>query len=129
LYSRLVLEVKNQVDNGDIGLECFAARLWDQKEKMNLDLEEISYSQPSSYAILRSHPNARDLVAGTAFEAGTDTLASSTLWFLMAMALYPDVMKKAQAELDRVLGEGTMPRLSDLNDLPYCVAVTKEVFR
>jgi hypothetical protein len=43
LYNRLALEVKEKMDNGNIGLECFAARLWDQREKMNLDLEELSY--------------------------------------------------------------------------------------
>lgn len=44
-YNRLVLEVKEKMKNGEIGLECFAARLWDQQEKMGLDLEEVSYGQ------------------------------------------------------------------------------------
>jgi cytochrome P450 len=70
-------------------------------------------------------------VAGSAFEAGTDTTAATVQWFLMAMVLYPSTMKKAQEELDRVLGAdgNVMPGFSHINDLPYCVAVTKEVFR
>lgn len=33
------------MDNEEIGLECFTARLWDQQERMGLDLEELSYSE------------------------------------------------------------------------------------
>lgn len=49
----------------------------------------------------------------------------------MAMILYPQTMKKAQAEIDSLLGaDGVkMPGFSDINDLPYCVALTKEVLR
>lgn len=71
------------------------------------------------------------VVAGSAFEAGTDNTAGSILWFIEAMMLYPDVVKKAQAELDSVLGpQGyTAPGFQHLEQLPYCVALTKEVFR
>lgn len=70
-------------------------------------------------------------MAGTAFEAGTDTTSGSLLWFFMAMVLYPDAMLKAQAELDSVLGKDgeQMPHFEDYDKLPYCVALTKEVFR
>jgi hypothetical protein len=43
----------------------------------------------------------------------------------MAMALYPDVQKKAQAELDRVLG-GRLPEFHDRPNLPYINALIKE---
>jgi cytochrome P450 len=43
----------------------------------------------------------------------------------MAMALYPDVQKKAQAELDRVLG-GRLPEFNDRPNLPYINAMIKE---
>ncbi|THV03623.1 cytochrome P450 [Dendrothele bispora CBS 962.96] len=113
LYTRLIMEVKQKIDDGNTGFECFAARLWDQKDSLGFDLEDMAY------------------VAGTAFEAGTDTTASTILWFLMAMLLYPNTMKKAQAELDAVMGsEGKfMPGFAHINQLPYCVALTKEVFR
>lgn len=53
------------------------------------------------------------------------------LWFLMAMVIYPNTMKKAQAELDALLGEhgDTIPTFAHINDLPYTVAMTKELFR
>ena len=46
----------------------------------------------------------------------------------MAMALYPHVQKKAQEELDMVLG-GTLPSFADQDSLPYTSALVKEVFR
>lgn len=47
------------------------------------------------------------------------------------MMHYPAVMKKAQAELDKVLGpEGhTPPEFQHLEQLTYCVALVKEVIR
>jgi hypothetical protein len=41
------------------------------------------------------------------------------------MALYPEVQKKAQAELDRVLG-GRLPEYNDRPQLPYINAIVKE---
>jgi cytochrome P450 len=46
----------------------------------------------------------------------------------MAMALYPEVQKKAQAELDRVLG-GRLPEFNDRPHLPYLNALIKEAGR
>jgi cytochrome P450 len=45
------------------------------------------------------------------------------------MVLHPKVMKKAQEELDRVVGKGQLPNFSDRGDLPYIDAVVKEVLR
>jgi len=44
------------------------------------------------------------------------------------MAMYPDVQKKAQAELDAFLGD-RLPDFDDLNSLPYVNAVIKETLR
>ena len=45
------------------------------------------------------------------------------------MVLYPEVQKQAQAELDAVIGPHRLPDFNDMKDLPYTVAVTKEVLR
>lgn len=45
------------------------------------------------------------------------------------MALYPDVQKKAQAELDKVIGPTRLPEYEDLEHLTYVRAVTKETLR
>ena len=45
------------------------------------------------------------------------------------MALYPDVQRRAQEELDRVVGKGRLPDFSDQGSLPYVNAVVKELLR
>jgi hypothetical protein len=45
------------------------------------------------------------------------------------MVLHPDVQRKAQEEIDRVVGNDRLPTFSDRELLPYVDALTKEVMR
>jgi hypothetical protein len=45
------------------------------------------------------------------------------------MTLFPDVQKKAQAEIDAVVGPDRLPSFADRDSLPYTEALVKEVFR
>ncbi len=45
------------------------------------------------------------------------------------MMLNPEVQKKAQAELDSVLGGDRLPSFDDQEDLPYINALCKELVR
>ena len=47
----------------------------------------------------------------------------------LAMALYPEVQKKAQAEIDAVVGLNRLPEFEDRASLPYINAVVKELLR
>jgi cytochrome P450 len=47
----------------------------------------------------------------------------------LAMALHPDVMRKAQHELDVVTGRDRLPTFEDRPRLPFVDAVCKEVSR
>ncbi|KAF8513276.1 cytochrome P450, partial [Gautieria morchelliformis] len=49
--------------------------------------------------------------------------------FILAMVLSPEVQKKAQAELDAVVGPNRLPEFEDRNDLPYINALCKEILR
>ena len=49
--------------------------------------------------------------------------------FFLAMALNPHVVRKAQNELDRVLGGERLPDFSDQENLPYISATAKELLR
>ena len=49
--------------------------------------------------------------------------------FLLGMTLYPDVQRKAQAELDRVIGPDRLPSFEDRDSLPYIAALVSEVYR
>ena len=45
------------------------------------------------------------------------------------MSLYPEVQKKAQEEIDRVIGGDRLPVNADKPNLPYIEAVMKETHR
>ena len=45
------------------------------------------------------------------------------------MTLYPEVQRKAQTEIDQVVGNSRLPDFSDQDALPYVQAVLKEVLR
>ncbi|NXC49399.1 CP1A4 protein, partial [Penelope pileata] len=63
------------------------------------------------------------------FGAGFDTVTTSVSWCLMYAALYPDIQKRIQAELDQAIGHERTPRLSDRGMLPYTEAFILEMFR
>jgi hypothetical protein len=43
------------------------------------------------------------------------------------MVLFPEAQKKAQEELDRVIGRHRLPTWEDEKDLPYVRSLIKEV--
>ena len=45
------------------------------------------------------------------------------------MLIYPDVQRKAQKELDGVIGRVQLPSLQDRERLPYIDAIVKETLR
>jgi len=51
------------------------------------------------------------------------------LQFFLAMIEHPDVMTKAQKEIDSVVGNDRLPTFSDRKDLPYVEALFNECFR
>ncbi|RPD61608.1 cytochrome P450 [Lentinus tigrinus ALCF2SS1-7] len=68
-------------------------------------------------------------VCATAFLAGSDTMVSTLLGAFVALSLYPDVQKKAQAELDAVVGPDRLPDYSDQDSLVYIGAIVREALR
>ncbi|KAI4666122.1 uncharacterized protein J4E78_003589 [Alternaria triticimaculans] len=60
---------------------------------------------------------------------GADTTVSSIMTFFLAMTVFPEVQKKAQEELDRVIGGGRLPVSKDRESLPYIEAIMKETHR
>ncbi|KGO66956.1 Cytochrome P450, E-class, group I [Penicillium expansum] len=67
--------------------------------------------------------------AGSLYAGGADTTVSSIASFFLAMALFPEAQRKAQEELDTVLGGNQLPQFRDRENLPYMDALVKEVLR
>jgi cytochrome P450 len=45
------------------------------------------------------------------------------------MQFHPEIQRKAQEELDRVVGRDRLPAFSDKENLPYLNAMYKEIMR
>lgn len=63
------------------------------------------------------------------FVAGTDTSTSTIEWGLAEILRKPSILKRAQEEMDRVIGMNRLLNESDLPNLPYLQAICKETFR
>ncbi|KAJ3515357.1 hypothetical protein NLJ89_g1809 [Agrocybe chaxingu] len=67
--------------------------------------------------------------AATGYVAGADTTSSALGTFFYAMAAHPHVQKKAQEEIDLVVGSHRLPHWDDRPFMPYVEAVFREVIR
>ncbi|XP_051134577.1 cytochrome P450 93B2-like [Andrographis paniculata] len=63
------------------------------------------------------------------FTAATDTTALTSEWAIAELINNPNVLKKAQEEIDRVIGQGRLVNELDAPNLPYLQAIIKETLR
>ncbi|KIJ29061.1 hypothetical protein M422DRAFT_37092 [Sphaerobolus stellatus SS14] len=73
-------------------------------------------------------------VAGSMYAAGTDLTLSMIHQLFAVFAVFPNVQRRAQEELDRILGgpdfpSFRLPTISDRPNLPYIEALLKESIR
>ncbi|XP_059651117.1 cytochrome P450 71AU50-like [Cornus florida] len=83
-------------------------------------------SDEAEFRIDRAHikANLLDMLA-----AGLDTSSATIDWVISELLLNPQVMKKVQKELEKVVGMDRMVEESDLERLEYLETVLKETFR
>jgi hypothetical protein len=55
--------------------------------------------------------------------AGAETTSGVMAWWMLAMVVYPESQKRAQAELDAVVGRDRIPTFADYENLPYIRAM------
>jgi len=67
--------------------------------------------------------------AASLYGAAADTTVITLTVFTLAMIKFPDVQRKAQAEIDRVVGTDRLPTFEDRENLPYIDALVKEATR
>lgn len=83
----------------------------------------------------RAHPgdlrSDHDLrwTANSMYSGGVDTSLTLIMHFMLAMMQHQHVLKRAQAEIDSVIGGERLPTFEDKERLPYCNAVFTETMR
>ncbi|KAI3620918.1 cytochrome p450 [Moniliophthora roreri] len=68
-------------------------------------------------------------VAVALYVGGADTTVSAMTSFFYVMEMYPEVQKRAQADIDKLTAGSRLPTPDDEEALPYVVALIKEVIR
>ncbi|PAV18972.1 cytochrome P450 [Pyrrhoderma noxium] len=67
--------------------------------------------------------------ANAIYGGGADTTVSASISFYYWMLQYPEIHRRAQAEIDAVVGTDRLPTFADREYLPYVNALIKEVLR
>ncbi|EJD06678.1 cytochrome P450 [Fomitiporia mediterranea MF3/22] len=65
----------------------------------------------------------------TVYAAGSDTTSSALKALFLLMTIHTHVAKKAQEEIDGVVGRDRFPCIEDRGSLPYLDCVLKELYR
>ncbi|KAH7345895.1 cytochrome P450 76C3 [Pyrenochaeta sp. MPI-SDFR-AT-0127] len=68
-------------------------------------------------------------LAGSMIEAGSETTSAALNTAILYLSANPDVWRKAQEEIDAVVGSSRSPSFEDEERLPYIRAIVKETLR
>ncbi|KAH6908764.1 cytochrome P450 [Coprinopsis sp. MPI-PUGE-AT-0042] len=115
--------------------EGLRERPWEAAIKSMGDASHTSFAASCINEIDRAQPDydyRLEIIKDTAaviFGAGVDTLSAATETIFLALASFPEVVRKAQAEIDRVIGPNQLPEFEDRPNLPYISAIVRESLR
>ncbi|KAG6908814.1 hypothetical protein DXG01_003167 [Tephrocybe rancida] len=104
---------KRNIDNGDSTPSFILSSLEKMDESGDLKQQE----------------NIIKGTAGTMYAAGSDTTVTAIANCILGLLMNPMALKKAQKEIDRVVGPRQLPTFDDMDSLPYITAITKETLR
>ncbi|KAJ9649238.1 hypothetical protein H2201_004246 [Coniosporium apollinis] len=110
LYLKHWLNCKQAIKGGT-AKPCFCVNLAKIQEAEGLSDDQAAY------------------ISGTLLEAGSDTTSSTLSGAVMAMVVFPEVEKRAQQEIDRVVGPNRLPTMDDEPNLQYIRGCVKESLR
>ncbi|ORX93665.1 cytochrome P450 [Clohesyomyces aquaticus] len=110
-YGGFIKEIDGRLQRGEEVDDCLAKTMLKLRDKENLDHLDMA------------------MLASAFMIGGVETTASLMQWFSALIPAYPEIQKRAQEELDRVVGRDRLPTLEDEVNLPYCHAITKEIAR
>ncbi|KAI3619486.1 cytochrome p450 [Moniliophthora roreri] len=114
--------MKNGEANG-----CYMEEVLRRQEEWGLDRDVVGYVM--SMIIYHFLSQVISYIGTVLLEGGTDTTYAFLQTLVLFLTAYPDVQRKAQEELDRIVGDQRAPALHDLEKTPYIQAIIKETIR
>ncbi|CAE6510080.1 unnamed protein product [Rhizoctonia solani] len=106
--------VMDRMRRNEVVQPSFTSRLLEQKGGVRVSEEDVDLIKWSAAAL---------------FGGGTATTVSILATLILCLALHPEIVKKAQDEIDRVIGRDRLPTVHDRGSLPYVEAILQEAMR
>ncbi|EIW75777.1 cytochrome P450 [Coniophora puteana RWD-64-598 SS2] len=88
-----------------------------------------SAPQNKDGSIEAQHDHDIRWTANSMYSASIDTTITFMSHFILAMVQHPEVLERAQAEIDAVVGGTRLPSFEDRESLPLCNAIFNETLR
>ncbi|KAL8663343.1 MAG: hypothetical protein Q9202_003979 [Teloschistes flavicans] len=110
LYYGLFAELEEKKKLGK-AKPCYLGFVLDNQAKFQLPYDEVAY------------------LGTVLMDGGAETVSTYLHSFVLAILSFPDAQKKAQDEIDKIIGNNRLPALEDFNNLPYLRALIDEVIR
>ncbi|PIN97148.1 Cytochrome P450 2B4 [Aquarana catesbeiana] len=98
----------------------------DQRNLIDAFLAKQQEGKPES--TLYFHNDNLNILVNNLFAAGMETTSTTLRWGLLLMIEYPEIQKKVQNEINRVIGS-TEPQTEHRKQMPYTNAVIYEIQR
>ncbi|KAF8721682.1 hypothetical protein HU200_022854 [Digitaria exilis] len=96
----------------------------DDKKSMIGVMLELQKTEPEVYTDTFINALVANLLG-----AGTETTSTTMEWAMTLLLNHPDVLKRAQEEIDSNIGEGRLLDKNDLPHLPYLHCIISETLR
>ncbi|KAF5346111.1 hypothetical protein D9758_009957 [Tetrapyrgos nigripes] len=108
LFQKMFRVNKEQVVSGEEHRASFCATIAENQEKMAISDLECAW------------------LAGSLHGAAHNTTYTMITWAIFAMIHFPEAQRRAQQQLDEVVGRSRIPSLADFKHLPYIRAIVQE---
>ncbi|KAL5498334.1 hypothetical protein ACEPAH_2476 [Sanghuangporus vaninii] len=107
-------ELKEKRANGQAP-HCYVNHLLDEYESRGV--------------VDKQHEQDIRCIGAVIYSAGVETSEATIATFFLMMARHPEIVRRAQEEIDRVVGSDRLPTYEDRPKLPYVECIVKEIFR
>ncbi|RXW19972.1 hypothetical protein EST38_g5879 [Candolleomyces aberdarensis] len=114
MIERPYAEAKKQIESGTTAVSVVSTCL----QKAEEGLEDDAFTEETIQG-----------VAGTLFAGGSDTTGALIGSCILGLLEHPEIVKKAQAQIDSVVKAGSLPDFEHESSLPYITAITYESLR
>lgn len=127
LYYSFLEHAEQRIQRGTKG-GTFIERILDRQEELKLTREMVAWvSELDWYIIMLIDQSRYSYIGGILIDGGADTSASLLQSMILCLIRSPSSLRKAQKEIDNVVGNTRLPVASDISAVPYIQALIKEV--